>query len=600
MDQSPTPNAAPTPSPSPASPRVITTIALRGEAVDPATIEAIPLLKDAARFVTQHPGCIRRRTIAVGEVICRQGDAGRTAFYLLSGSAVVHLESRRRSKKPRREGVWARVRRLLNKEFHLPGVGVGGAGQASPDRPIGVDASTLVTNQRRLAVLEAGSIFGEIACLTRQPRSATVTAAEPCEVLEIIRTVLDRLRDRSEAFRSVVIEADRRKLVAILKAAPMFRDLAPEAIEILRTRAEARTLAPGEVIFKQSQTADAIYVIRVGQVRVSQFAGQTGEVTICYLGEGDVFGEQGLLEAGLRPVTCSAYGAEVGMRRWYAHPPPRAIRPTRVEVFRIGRDACLEAFRADPRFRKRLESLARRRTEKDRTTRLTPVSLPVLTHRAEAMGLPQGQRLLLIDMEACTRCDQCVQACVSAHDDGLPRMIREGPTLDTFQVPSRCRSCLDPVCMIGCPVGSIGRRDDFSMFIEDWCIGCGICAGNCPYGSIQMHPRDPRVHPVPEMPVVASPGPAGQALPHSADRIAAVCDQCHGLPTGPACRYACPHDAIVITDSSKAFDLHVAQVGDSLSGSVVPWSMTVGTESNNSTTSTKAALSDPRFHRDQS
>src|SRR5262249_11455774 len=23
--------------------------------------------------------------------------------------------------------------------------------------------------------------------------------------------------------------------------------------------------------------------------------------------------------------------------------------------------------------------------------------------------------------------------------------------------------------------------------IEDWCIGCGLCATNCPYGSIQMH-----------------------------------------------------------------------------------------------------------------
>jgi len=25
------------------------------------------------------------------------------------------------------------------------------------------------------------------------------------------------------------------------------------------------------------------------------------------------------------------------------------------------------------------------------------------------------------------------------------------------------------------------------MVIEDWCIGCGMCAKQCPYGSIQMH-----------------------------------------------------------------------------------------------------------------
>jgi Fe-S-cluster-containing hydrogenase component 2 len=41
--------------------------------------------------------------------------------------------------------------------------------------------------------------------------------------------------------------------------------------------------------------------------------------------------------------------------------------------------------------------------------------------------------------------------------------------------------------MIGCPVGSIHRGDNREMVIENWCIGCGLCATNCPYGSIQMH-----------------------------------------------------------------------------------------------------------------
>jgi Fe-S-cluster-containing hydrogenase component 2 len=41
--------------------------------------------------------------------------------------------------------------------------------------------------------------------------------------------------------------------------------------------------------------------------------------------------------------------------------------------------------------------------------------------------------------------------------------------------------------MIGCPVGSIHRGNNGQIEIEDWCIGCGLCANNCPYGSIQMH-----------------------------------------------------------------------------------------------------------------
>ena len=42
--------------------------------------------------------------------------------------------------------------------------------------------------------------------------------------------------------------------------------------------------------------------------------------------------------------------------------------------------------------------------------------------------------------------------------------------------------------MVGCPVGSIRRRNSLEVIIEDWCIGCGLCARNCPYGNINLHP----------------------------------------------------------------------------------------------------------------
>jgi Fe-S-cluster-containing hydrogenase component 2 len=41
--------------------------------------------------------------------------------------------------------------------------------------------------------------------------------------------------------------------------------------------------------------------------------------------------------------------------------------------------------------------------------------------------------------------------------------------------------------MIGCPVGSIQRGDHGQIEIRDWCIGCKLCADQCPYDSIQMH-----------------------------------------------------------------------------------------------------------------
>jgi Fe-S-cluster-containing hydrogenase component 2 len=76
---------------------------------------------------------------------------------------------------------------------------------------------------------------------------------------------------------------------------------------------------------------------------------------------------------------------------------------------------------------------------------------------------------------------------VNTHDDGRSRLFLVGPRHSKFLVPATCRSCLDPVCMIGCPVNSIQRGDNKEIVIRDWCIGCFTCADQCPYGSIQMH-----------------------------------------------------------------------------------------------------------------
>jgi Fe-S-cluster-containing hydrogenase component 2 len=111
----------------------------------------------------------------------------------------------------------------------------------------------------------------------------------------------------------------------------------------------------------------------------------------------------------------------------------------------------------------------------------------LLSGQAERLGLVQGQKLMLIDLDRCTRCDECVQACVDTHTDGRTRLHLDGPRFGKYLVPTTCRACLDPVCMIGCPVGSIHRGDNRQIVIEDWCIGCGLCSTNCPYGSIQMH-----------------------------------------------------------------------------------------------------------------
>ena len=145
------------------------------------------------------------------------------------------------------------------------------------------------------------------------------------------------------------------------------------------------------------------------------------------------------------------------------------------------------------------------------------------------LNLYNSQNVLLIDLDRCTRCDECVRACSDAHG-GVARFTRDGPRVGRYLVTMACRSCTDPKCMVGCPVGSIRREDSLEIKIEDWCIGCERCANQCPFGNINMV----------ELAAMPKPPPPREGVALRAT----VCDLCAGYD-GPNCVYACPHDAAI-------------------------------------------------------
>jgi CRP-like cAMP-binding protein/Fe-S-cluster-containing hydrogenase component 2 len=150
--------------------------------------------------------------------------------------------------------------------------------------------------------------------------------------------------------------------------------------------------------------------------------------------------------------------------------------------------------------------------------------------------LMQGQNLLLLDLHKCTRCDECVKACVATHNDGVTRLIRDGLRFENFLVATSCRACMDPLCMTRCPVGSIRRKASLDIVIEDWCIGCSNCAIDCPYGNINIaEVTDGRGR------EKAEPRPK-----------AVVCDLCKDFPE-PNCVRACPHDAAIRVEPKSFF-----------------------------------------------
>jgi Fe-S-cluster-containing hydrogenase component 2 len=156
---------------------------------------------------------------------------------------------------------------------------------------------------------------------------------------------------------------------------------------------------------------------------------------------------------------------------------------------------------------------------------------------------------MLIDLDRCTRCNACVEACVVAHEDGHTRLYLDGPRYEKYLVPLSCRQCLDPVCMIGCPVGSINRGETGEIVIRDWCIGCSLCADQCPYGSIQMNELRQTV----ELSTFERTL-LGAAEVKPVTQRAVVCDMCSSLPSQqPSCVYACPHDAAMRVNAQEFF-----------------------------------------------
>jgi len=617
-----------------------------------ASLEVFSSLKKLPAF-EKFPGTTRLRHYLPGDAICYQGRPGKTAFYMLtledlrnlSGEGAIDNKEERSSdavisSQPKTEplksvrslyqklkqiptdpsGNLPKLRRLASATLLRDSQGDKNASASLWERTFGKlakpslrgepenlqsipnDGPTDIDYESGKAAILEGEVFGEMSCLTRQPRSATVVAEEECFALEFLRNVLDQMRrdplykKRSdEKYRERVMEGHVRNL-------SIFRSLTAEQFRKVAGRIELVDLEPGKILFDEGDPSDAVYIVRSGFLQVVQSypwrldkesvldweklleAMQTGcngegplaclsdswteEVkqqmtatdkpstqefkdlviidfnqlaktskmlldkqllkvrdhstyvretsgfgpkpktwtdleirranrvlfhllmpeaisapepigisrVLSYGGRGSTQGEMGLVLKQKRSATCIAY-AHQGTE----------VEATHVELLRISAELFQEIVDQSPDVRSEMQRVIKDREKVSSAPTEKTIQESTSSRRAEELGLLQGQKLMLIDLDRCTRCGDCVQACIDTHDDGYSRLYLDGPRYGNYLVPSSCRNCRDPVCMIGCPVGSIQQGDQGEVLIRDWCIGCGVCARQCPYDALQMH-----------------------------------------------------------------------------------------------------------------
>ena len=68
------------------------------------------------------------------------------------------------------------------------------------------------------------------------------------------------------------------------------------------------------------------------------------------------------------------------------------------------------------------------------------------------------------------------------------------PEKDSFYMPIACMQCEKPPCVKVCPVRTTYREADGPVVVDyNWCIGCRMCIGACPYWARRFNWGEPQL-----------------------------------------------------------------------------------------------------------
>ena len=180
----------------------------------------------------------------------------------------------------------------------------------------GVDVEETSGRRLRVAELGPGDFFGELALLHEQPRAATVVALERVEALSLQRDAFLALLDELEPAARAAVAAQIRD-AGFLRLVPAFAHLPSASVCRLLRDLTAVEVAAGEAVVTEGDAADAMYVVREGELAVDVAAppgSSEAARRLATLRPTDVFGEMALLLDRPRLATVRALTPAVVLR----------------------------------------------------------------------------------------------------------------------------------------------------------------------------------------------------------------------------------------------------------------------------------------------
>lgn len=362
----------------------------------------------------------------------------------------------------------------------------------------------------RIATLDRpGVVFGEDAMLGRGERAASVRTTAPTRVLEIEKYRLDLVLRRHPEVRGLLDDVyEAHTIAAVLEGHVHLGLLSASDRAELAMGAKVQLVPRGDRVWKVGDDADRVLIVRDGVLKASRQRGADRRSILAYFNTGDVI--------GVSEGATSSYDLQT-----LGH----------CELVSLDRETFATVLERNKPVLERLGKDAMASSSIGSATVIDVVN-KFLNEGVEV------ESLLVIDLDRCVRCGNCVRACHARHT--FARLDRRGPIFrrrgeQHVMLPSSCRHCRDPECMVGCPTGAIQRFPHGEVDINDNCVGCENCARKCPYGNIAMRELAPSEQPNPDV-----------------KKRAIKCNLCRGYEYSN-CVHECPRGAILRVDPLNYF-----------------------------------------------
>ncbi len=311
-----------------------------------------------------------------------------------------------------------------------------------------------------LGTIDPGDFFGEMGPISGQARTATITAIKKTVVLQLPKTLFLQIMRTTPSIKNKIDQKYiERSLRTHLRQVNLFSSLSEEVLNKLADKVNLLSFDKDDVIIRQGDVGDCLYLVRGGFVKVS--AGPLEEEKILtYLREGSYFGEMALIGEEKRTAN--------------------VVAMTDVEAVRIGKEDFQELMDQYPEVGEQARRTVQEREKSSEEVKKDPRLARAIKFVVQK-GLAQAREILVIDLDKCVGCDNCVRACEAVR--GHARIERRGSRLGKLLVPTSCFHCENPQCLL-CPRGGIVRDKDGEIHFTEFCTGCGGCAERCPYGNI--------------------------------------------------------------------------------------------------------------------